>query len=189
MPRRLALASTLHSFGSAAALAAALLTTAPASPVLAADDPQAAAPSESPSEAPAESETREVVALELRIAADGRAVGQIDRLVELDTDTALALLADGHEHAVDISVRKLDERGRKLAVTLGYRRDGEAVLESVTVEAAAKKAKIVRSKGSKVALSLKLAPKTVTAEELPAPEPPRPRIEIVEGGNDPLAGI
>lgn len=171
------LRSTARSVGAAAALAAALLTAAPAIPALAADDPRAEAP------------TREVVDLELKIATEGRAVGRIAQLVELDTDTALALQADGHEHAVDISVRKLDERGRKLAVTLGYRRDGQAVLETVTVEAAAKEATIVRSEANGVALRLKLAPKQVSAEELPPPAPSRPRIEIVEDSNDPLAGI
>lgn len=182
---RSTLRSIRHGWGTATGLAvgltAALLTAVPATPALAADDAQA--------EAPTEIQTREVVGLELRIAAEGRAVGRIDQLVELDTDTALALQADGHEHAVDISVRKVDEGGDTLAVTLGYRRDGEAVLETVTIEAAAKKAQIVRSEAGRVALSLTLSPKQVAVEELPTPEPPRPRVEIIEDTNDPLAGI
>ena len=130
-------------------------------------------------------DAREVVDLELKIAADGQAVGQIAQLVELDTETALALEADGHQHAIAITVRKADERGHKLAVTVGYQRDGEAVLETVTVEAAAKKAKVVRSEGGDVALSLKLAPKRVPVEEAPAS---RRKVEV-EDTNDPLAGL
>ena len=82
-------------------------------------------------------------------------------------------------------MRKADERGHKLAVTVGYQRDGEAVLETVTVEAAAKKAKVVRSEGGDVALSLKLAPKRVPVEEAPAS---RRKVEV-EDTNDPLAGL
>jgi|SRR5690606_13660724 len=172
---RFTLRSTLGSLGTAATLAAALLTAAPATSAHAAEEPPAEAPT-----------TREVVELELKIAAEGRAVGRIAQLVELDTDTALALRADGHEHAVDISVRKLDEHGRTLEVTLGYRRDGQAVLETVTVEASAKKAKVVRS--GDVALRLTLVPKQVSDEDLPPP-PPKRRVEIVEDSNDPLGGI
>lgn len=168
------LRSTVRSLGTALAVAAALLTAAPATAVLAADDPQAEAP------------TRPAVQLDLRIAVEGRAVGRIAQVVDFDTDTALALSADGHEHAVDISVRKVDEHGRKLAVTLGYRRDGEAVLETVTVEAAAKEAKIVRSEAGDVALRLELEPTEVSTE--PPPAPPRPKV-VVEDTNDPLAGI
>lgn len=161
--------------GALAAIAAALTVTVPAAPTLAADD------------AEAEVETREVIDLELKIATDGRAVGSIAQLVLLDTETSLALEADGHEHAVDIKVRKADDKGKKLAVTLGYQVDGDAVLASMTIEASAKKAKIVRSDGGDVALSLKLAPKTVSVDELPPP--PRPRVELVDDMNDPLAGI
>lgn len=158
-----------------AAVAAALLVATPSAPTLAADD------------AEAEVETREVVDLELKIAAEGRAVGSIAQLVELDTETSLALQADGHEHAVDIKVRKADDKGKKLAVTLGYQVDGQAVMKSLTIEAAAKKAKVVRSDGGQVALSLKLAPKVVAVDELPPP--PRPRVDIVEDTDDPLAGL
>lgn len=158
-----------------AAVAAALLVAAPSVSTRAADD------------AEAEAETREVIDLELKIASQGRAVGSIARLVELDTATSLALQADGHEHAVDIEVRKADDEGKTLAVTLGYQVDGDAVMESMTVEAAAKKPKVVRSDGGQVALSLKLAPKTVSVDELPPP--PRPRVEVVEDTNDPLAGL
>ena len=157
-----------------AAVATALLVAAPAAPTFAADDAQA------------EVETREVVDLELKIATEGRAVGSLTRLVELDKDTSLALQADGHEHAVDINVRKVDDKGKKLSVTLGYQVDGEAVMESVTLEAAAKKAKVVRSDSGQVALSLKLAPKVVSVDELP---PPRRHVDIVEGTDDPLAGL
>ena len=94
--------------------------------------------------------------------------------------------ADGHDHAVAITVRKADERGRKLAVTIGYERDGKAVLETTTIEAAAKKAKIVRN--GDVALSLKLAPKTVSTDELPSKKS-REKVDFVEDTNAPLAGL
>lgn len=162
-----------------AAVAAVLGSAMPAADALAADTESGQT----------QTETREVVDLKLKIAANGRAVGQIVQLVELDTDTSLALSTDGHEHAVAIKVRKADEDGRKLAVTVGYMRDGEAVLETVTVEAAAKKAKVVRSEGGEVALSLELSPKVVSVEELPKPGPTRPRVEIIEGTDDPLAGV
>lgn len=157
-----------------AAVAAALLVAIPAAPTLAADDPEV------------EVETHEVVDLTLKIASEGRAVGSIAQLVELDTDTALALQADGHEHSVAIKVRKANDEGSRLAVTLGYQLDGVAVLESMTIEASAQKAKIVRSDGGEVALSLELAPKTVAVDQLP---PPRPRVDFVEDTNDPLAGL
>lgn len=132
-----------------------------------------------------EAQTKEVVELTLKIAASGQSVGQIARVVELDTSTALSLRTDGHQHAIAIMVRKVDDRGRTLAVTVGYERDGKEVLDTVTVEAAAKKAKIIRSEGGDVALSLTLAPKVVAVEEAPT----RPRLQVVEDTNDPLAGV
>ncbi|MCA9709562.1 MAG: hypothetical protein KDK70_27235 [Myxococcales bacterium] len=161
--------------GAVAAVAAALLVALPTAPSRAADD------------AEVEVETREVVDLQLRIAAGGRDVGRIVQLVELDTDTSLALEAEGHEHAIEIKVRKADDAGKKLAVTLGYEVDGQAVMSALTIEAAAKKAKIVRSDGGDVALSLTLAPKKVSVDQLPSP--PRPPVELAEDINDPLAGI
>jgi len=158
---------------SAVAIAAALLTAAPAATSFAADDPEA------------EVQTREVVQLELKIASGGRAVGMLAQLVELDTETSLALSSDGHEHAVDIEVHKADEDGKRLSVTLGYQLDGEAVMQSMTIEAAPKKAMVVRSDDGAVALSLELAPKMVSVEE---PAPSRPRFEV-EDTNDPLAGV
>ena len=100
------------------------------------------------------------------------------------TATRSASCAEKSRCAIAITVRKADERGHKLAVTVGYQRDGEAVLETVTVEAAAKKAKVVRSEGGDVALSLKLAPKRVPVEEARAS---RRKVEV-EDTNDPLAG-
>ncbi len=164
--------------GLGAAVAAAVLVAAPAASVQAAGTEQTEA-------AP----TREVVDLKLRIASGEEAVVELAQLVELDTDTSLALEADGHRHAVALNVHKADDRGRKLKVTLGYERDGEPVLETVTVEAAAKKPKVIRSEQGDVALSLRMATKTVSAEELPPPAPKRPRIEVDGDTNDPLAGL
>ncbi len=168
--------SRVRSLVAVAAVASAAFVAAPASTVHAAAtdaDPQ----------------TRQVVDLQLEIATGGQSVARIAQLLELDTDTSLALSSDGHEHAVDIIVRKADERGRKLSVTLEYLRDGQAVLETVSVEAPAKKAKIVRSEEGDVALKFTLAPRTVTAEEVPPPPRRRPKIDIVEDTNDPLAGL
>lgn len=161
--------------GALAAVVAALTITAPSAPTHAADDPQP------------EAQTHEVVDLELKIAAEGRDVGRIAQLVHFDTKTSLALRADDHEHAIDIEVRKADDAGKTLSVTLGYQVDGEAVMSALTVEASAKQAKIVRSEGGEVALRFEVAPKVVSTEELPAP--PRPRIELAEDTNDPLAGL
>ena len=86
---------------------------------------------------------------------------------------------------MDIEVRKAGEDGR-LSVTLGYQLDGEAVMQSMTIEASAKQAKVVRSDNGGVALSLTLAPKTVSVEE--PPESSRPRFEV-EDTDDPLAGV
>ncbi len=169
--------SVVRSFAAALAVASATLVAVPASSV------QAAA-----TDSATEAETREVIDLKLEIAAEGQSVGRIAQLVELDTSTSLALSADGHEHAIDIVVSKTDERGRTLAVTLGYERDGESVMKTVNLETAAKKAKVVRSEGGDVALSLTLAPRVVTAEQLPPPTRKRPRIEI-EDTNDPLGGL
>ena len=159
------------------ALAAAAVSMVPSSDARAAETESTDAES-----------TREVVDLSLKIAADGRAIGEIAQVVELDTETALQLEADGHEHAIALTVRKADDSGKTLAVTLGYQRDGEAIFETVTLEAAAKKAEIVRSEDGEVALSLELAPKVVSAEEL-EPAPQRKKKVEVEDTNDPLAGL
>lgn len=134
-------------------------------------------------------ETVEAVDVKLRIREGDAKVGELAGLVAFDQAAQLELDVDGHHHVASVTVRKADDEGKKLAIILGYERDGEAVLEKVEVDAKAAKKKIVKSADGKVAIALTLAPKQVSPDQLPPKKKQHRKIQLPVDRTDPLAGL
>jgi len=165
------------------ALAAALLcpTVARAAGPAGAPDP---APQADTDEADA---TVEAVGVQLRIKSGSKQVGKLAGLVGWDQPTELVMDVDGHRHVTSVTVRKQGDTGRKFKVALAYHLDGNAMLETVEVDAAAARKKVVRSADGKIAIALTLAPQQVAAGDV-TPKTNSHRIAL-PGSNDPLAGL
>ncbi|MBL4685250.1 MAG: hypothetical protein JKY37_11720 [Nannocystaceae bacterium] len=64
---------------------------------------------------------------------------------------------------------KASDNGRKLGVQLDCHIDGKTLLETIEVDAAASRKKIVKSGDGKIAITLTLAPKRVARETITPP--------------------
>ena len=128
-------------------------------------------------------ETIEAVDVELKIKAGKKEIGKLTGLVAWEQPAELAMQVDGVQHVTRLQVRRSGTD--KLEVELGYIRGGETVLQTIEVTAASRP-KIVKSSDGKIAIALTLAPKNVTADQLP---PRKRRIDLPTDSKDPLAGL
>lgn len=103
--------------------------------------------------------------------------------LDLEAEQSVQLESDGHVHDVQLQVKKKDDAGRKLGVTLAYDVDGEAIIAPFEYDTTAKKREILRVDGG-LALAITLTPKKIKVE---APEPDND-IEVPDGEN-PLDGL
>ena len=149
----------------------------------------AADPGGSGGEASEQAETVEAVDVKLRIREGKAKVGELAGLVAFDEAAQLEMKVDGHHHVASVTVRKADDQGKKLAIVLGYQRDGKAVLEQVTVDAKAAKKKVVKSADGKIAIAVTLAPKQVSPDQLPPKKKQHHKIQLPVDRTDPLAGL
>ncbi|MEM6991082.1 MAG: hypothetical protein AAF721_11310 [Myxococcota bacterium] len=133
-------------------------------------------------------ETVEAVDVKLKIKAGNKKVGELAGIIAWDQAAELAMSVDGHEHVTSVTVHKGDAAGRKLKVQLGYQLDGKAILDTIEVDAAASRKKIVKSSDGAIAIALTLAPKQVSPDTI-APTKPSHHIEFETDSNDPLAGL
>lgn len=131
-------------------------------------------------------ETIEAVDVKLQIKAGKKEIGKLTGLVAWEQPAELAMHVDGVQHVTRLQVRK--SGAGKLEVKLGYLRGGEMVLETLEV-AAASRQKVVKSSDGKIAIALTLAPKHVTADQLPAAPAHKHRIDLPTDSLDPLAGL
>lgn len=145
---------------------------------------------------------REVAQVKLELKLDTGRVVKLpgDFTVEWGVQNALEIEADGSKHQFSVTVEKKGEgkKAKDLKVTVGYDRDGEAIIAPYSFETKAKKREVVRVEGG-LAFALTITPKTLAGEgggdseveEQPEEpkEPPRDKIEIAEDENDPLGGL
>jgi hypothetical protein len=133
----------------------------------------------------AEPVSRQVAGVEVELRSKEASIAKWTQSVDFGAAADLSLAADGHAHAVRVSVTKLDEAGTKLRVQLGYERDGTSMLETMTVDAKANERKTVRSADGDVSIALRVAPKSIPAQEAPTPR----HIDLALDTTDPLAGV
>jgi hypothetical protein len=137
--------------------------------------------------AAAESDSKLVATIKVEIRqADGTVLKGEPQTVDWDQDSTINVQAGEHTHAVALTVRKRDDKGTKLGVTVAYRLDGNPIIAPFDYETKAKKREIVRTDGG-IALAITVTPKVV---KVPPPSPPKDEHDLdLPDGDDPLAGL
>lgn len=133
-------------------------------------------------------ETVEAVDVKLAIKAGRKNVGELAGLVAWDQPAELSMDVDGHQHVTSVTVHKSDDTGRKFKVELGYLLDGKTILDTIEIDAAAARKKIVKSADGSIAIAMTLAPKQVSADLL-VPKKSDHHIDLPTDSTDPLAGL
>ncbi|MCA9710071.1 MAG: hypothetical protein KDK70_29805 [Myxococcales bacterium] len=143
---------------------------------------------------------REIASIKIEIKLEsGRVVKPEDAFtIDFGVENSLEIQAEGSSHKFLLKVdRKGDkDKDKVVALTVGYDRDGEAIVAPYTFDAKLKKREVLRIEGG-MALAFTITPKKVTSEAPPsedAPEEPseKPRekgkIDVC-GKDDPLCGV
>lgn len=119
-------------------------------------------------------------------------------------DNNLEIQAEGAKHQFLLNVKRKGDKGKEakeVSITVGYDRDGEAIIAPFTFDAKVKKREVLRIEGG-IALAFVVTPKKVQAEEAPKDEgngeeqpeeQPKPKekkkkIETCDA-DDPLCGV
>lgn len=119
-------------------------------------------------------------------------------------DNNLEIQADGAKHQFLLNVKRKGTKGKEakeVSITVGYDRDGEAIIAPFTFDAKVKKREVLRIEGG-IALAFVVTPKKVeTAEappegeqqpeepsEQPKPKQKKKKIETCDS-DDPLCGV
>jgi len=137
------------------------------------------------------------VKIELK-QASGKVLKYDGALLEFGADGNVTFKADDHVH--DVSLRIDRAEGKAISLTVGYTKDGNAIITPQTVDSEIKKREVIRIEGG-VAIAItvtskvakKAAPEEKPPEETPEEPPaeqPKKKDRIVDpGGNDPLDGV
>lgn len=160
--------------------------------------PSAVSAAEKDEGAQAES-AHEVAQIKIEIKLEsGRVVKPEDNFtVDFGVENSLEIKAEGSSHQFMLKVdRKGDKNKNKVVVlTVGYDRDGEAIVAPYSFDAKLKKREVLRIEGG-MALAFTITPKKVAgegpSEEEEVPEEPKqkPRNKIdVCDKDDPLCGV
>jgi hypothetical protein len=116
-------------------------------------------------------------------------------------DNNLEIQADGAKHQFLLNVKRKGDKAKEakeVSITVGYDRDGEAIIAPFTFDAKVKKREVLRIEGG-IAIAFTVTPKKVAAEapkdeegEQPPEEQPKPKPKKkIETCNvdDPLCGV
>ena len=124
--------------------------------------------------------------------------------VDYGVDSNLEIQADGAKHQFLLNVKRKGDKGKEakeVSITVGYDRDGEAIIAPFTFDAKVKKREVLRIEGG-IAIAFVVTPKKVQGEapkqeEQPTEEPPaeqpkpkdrKKKIETCDA-DDPLCGV
>ncbi len=148
----------------------------------------------------------EVAQIKIEIKLEsGRVIKPEDNfVVDWGVSNSLEIQADGSTHQFSLMVERKDgsdkksgkKKGKPVDITVGYDRDGEAVIAPYTFEGKTKKREVLRIEGG-MAIALTITPQKAKGEapeeeEVEVEEEKRPskkKIEISEEENDPLGGL
>lgn len=123
--------------------------------------------------------------------------------VDYGVDNNLEIQADGAKHQFLLNVKRKGDKGKEakeVSITVGYDRDGEAIIAPFTFDAKVKKREVLRIEGG-IALAFVVTPKKVEApkppegeqqpEEPDEPEKPKTKKKKIEtcDADDPLCGV
>jgi hypothetical protein len=121
--------------------------------------------------------------------------------VDYGVDSNLEIQAEGAKHQFLLNVKRKGKEGKEakeVSITIGYDRDGEAIIAPYTFDAKVKKREVLRIEGG-IAIAFTVTPKKVEGappppkeEEQPLePEQPKEKKKKIEtcDSDDPLCGV
>jgi hypothetical protein len=147
--------------------------------------------------------------------ASGKVLKYDGALLEWGAEGNVEFKYDDHVYDIALLIDRVDDKQKQIKLTVGYSKDGHAVIEPTTLDSEIKKREVVRVDGG-IAIAITVTPKNVKGEgdgdpveppeettkpkEKPkAPpaeppkqeEPPKPKKKRIEGpgGDDPLEGL
>lgn len=203
-PKIAAMPSSVHSLLRAALVAGAVfLPCASAS---------AAGPARAAKAMSFEIENVAVVKVEVKLES-GKVIQHDGVVFEWGDEGNVVLKYNEHTHDIALKVDKNDD-GKKINLTVGYTRDGEAVIQPQTVQSQPKKREVIRIEGGS-AIAVTVTPKAMKLDENgnpiqppeqekpkdkpkekaptppPAPEEPKKKPRKITGPDteDPLEGV
>jgi len=137
-----------------------------------------------------ETEFKQVAQVKVEIKQESGKVIKTKGNVDFGAEGTLALAGDDHSHSVHVKV-DAGESKSDVSITLGYDRDGEAIIAPYSFDTKVKKREVIQIEGG-IAIALLITPKKVAVEAPPPEEKPEEREEKLElqgDDNDPLGGL
>ena len=113
-----------------------------------------------------------MVKVEVKLES-GKVIKHDGVLFEWGDEGNVVLKYDDHTHDVALKVDRPDANGKAISLTVGYARDGEAIITPQTVSTEAKKREVIRIEGGS-AIALTVTPKKVKLDENGNPVEPIP---------------
>lgn len=153
----------------------------------------------------ADQPTDEVAQVKIEIKLESGRVIKPENVftVGYGVENNLEIQAEGAKHQFLLNVKRKGDKGKEakeVSITVGYDRDGEAIIAPFTFDAKVKKREVLRIEGG-IALAFVVTPKKVEApkppegeqqpeepEEQPKPKEKKKKIETCDA-DDPLCGV
>lgn len=139
-------------------------------------------------------EDRAHVKIELK-QPSGKVLKYEGALLDWGADGNVSFKYDDHVHDVSLRIDRANESAKAISLTVGYSKDGQAIIAPQTVDSELKKREVIKIEGG-VAIAITVSPKAAKAEEPPPPpeepqEKEQPKKKRIVGGdaNDPLDGL
>ena len=137
-----------------------------------------------------------VAHVKVEIKQQGGKVLKNAATVEFGQDGQIELASAEHKHSVKLKIDRPDATAAALSITVGYDRDGQAIIAPYTFDSEVKKREVLEIEGG-TAIAVTVTSKKVAAPppEVEAPPsedpPPGPRNKLVLDGDrtDPLGGL
>lgn len=134
---------------------------------------------------------KQVAHVKVEIKQESGKVVKSTGVVDWGADGRIELAGDAHTHAVLVKIERDVDSKKKVSITVGYDRDGEALIAPYTFESTVKKREVIEIEGG-IAIALQVTPKKVAVDAPPPEEKPEEREEKLKIGgdnNDPLGGL
>jgi len=139
----------------------------------------------------AKPETKAVAKVKVEIKQESGKVIKSTAIVDWGAEGRIELPGDKFVHAVLVTMERDPESAGRVAVTLGYEQDGEAIIAAYEFDSQVKKREVIEIEGG-IAIALQITPKKVAVEAPPPEETPSERenkLEVEGDNDDPLGGL
>lgn len=144
---------------------------------------------------------REIAKVKIEVKLEsGRVVKpESDFTVDYGVDSSLEIQAEGAQHEFMLNIKRKGDGTKEVSITIGYDRDGEAIIVPYTFDAKVNKREVLRIEGG-IAIAFTITPKKVTGETKPPadeeqpsepeqkPKKPKDKLEICDV-EDPICGV